>query len=463
MGHIDRERAEDERLRAIRTALLAEAQLVAAADARRTRLLAEASQIAQARTARIASGNSRSREMALRSIAAEFGAALRVNDRTMQRRIDEAEQLLRLFPATVDALESGAIGFAHATTILDTGMPIADRCARQAFEEVVLRRAVHEPPARLRAFARQLAERVNPRSIDERFADARERRLVTVTEVDDGMAELRALLPAVLAFGIADRLDRQAKAIQDADAADRRDRATARASNDADAVSSDAGQSDLSSDADRGDDGHVPTHDERTRAQIRADVFADLLLTGAPAIDPVADRSPGGLGAIRAQVQITVPVTTLTGLMADGAELDGIAPVDSDTARRLAGDATGWDRLMTDPVRGTVLDVDRYEPLTAQRRFLRARDVHCRCPGCRRPARFCQIDHNDERQHGGRTRLGNLAHFCVRHHTMKTETDWRVRQLPGGSLEWTSPLGFSYRDDPPPRVVFVPDTGSPPF
>ncbi len=156
-------------------------------------------------------------------------------------------------------------------------------------------------------------------------------------------------------------------------------------------------------------------------------------------------------------------MTTLTGTTTGGAEIDGIAPVDSATACRLAGDAPGWDRVMTDPVSGTVLEVDRYEPLAAQRRFLQARDVHCRFAGCRRAARFCQIDHNHEHQHGGRTCLDNLAHFCVRHHTMKTETGWTVRQLSGGSLEWSSPLGFSYRDDPPPRVVFVPDSDPPPF
>lgn len=141
---------------------------------------------------------------------------------------------------------------------------IADDAARAAFEQVVLRRAEHETPARVRAFARRLAERIDPRTIDERFAEAADRRLVTVTEVDDGMAELRALLPAVLAFGIADRLDRQARAIQEADTADRREQQNA-----------------------------AGGFDERTRAQIRADLFADLLLTGAPGIDPVADRSPG--------------------------------------------------------------------------------------------------------------------------------------------------------------------------
>ncbi len=203
--------------------------------------------------------------------------------------------------------------------------------------------------------------------------------------------------------------------------------------------------------------------DERTIDQIRADLVADMLLTGAPAIDPTLDATPGGLGAIRATVQITVPVTTLTGVTSSGAELDGIAPVDPETARRLAGDAPGWDRVMTDPVTGMVLAVDRYHPTAAQQRFLNARDQHCRTPGCRRPARLCDHDHTHDHARGGPTDIRNLACLCKRHHALKHATDWTVRQLPGGTLEWTSPAGQSYLDHPPRRVVFVPgdDTAAP--
>ena len=49
---------------------------------------------------------------------------------------------------------------------------------------------------------------------------------------------------------------------------------------------------------------------------------------------------------------------------------------------------------------------------------------------------------------------------------MKQFTAWQVRQLPGGVLEWTSPLGRVYTDEPPtPTVHFVPDPPDdpPPF
>ncbi len=198
--------------------------------------------------------------------------------------------------------------------------------------------------------------------------------------------------------------------------------------------------------------------------QIGADVAADMLLTGAPALDPTSgEQLPGGLGAIQAQVQVVVPVLTLLGQTDAGASLHGQIPIDPETARHLAATAPGWDRVLCHPITGTVLEVDRYTPGTDQRRYLRARDQHCRGFGCRQPAHRCQLDHNHEHHDGGPTALTNLAHFCTRHHTLKTETEWTVRQLRDGTVEFTSPLGKSYTDEPPPRVMFVPDPGPPPF
>ncbi|MGP2435517.1 hypothetical protein ACTUQ0_15020, partial [Listeria monocytogenes] len=52
--------------------------------------------------------------------------------------------------------------------------------------------------------------------------------------------------------------------------------------------------------------------DERTAAQLRADILADLLLTAAPDADPTrVDDGPGTLGAIRARVQVVVPALTM--------------------------------------------------------------------------------------------------------------------------------------------------------
>ncbi|MGO8609985.1 hypothetical protein ACC848_44320, partial [Rhizobium johnstonii] len=70
--------------------------------------------------------------------------------------------------------------------------------------------------------------------------------------------------------------------------------------------------------------------DRRTMGQVRADVFADLMLAGLPALDPTATGDgPGALGAIRAEVQVIVPALTLLGADDGPADLVGRSPIDA--------------------------------------------------------------------------------------------------------------------------------------
>ena len=113
--------------------------------------------------------------------------------------------------------------------------------------------------------------------------------------------------------------------------------------------------------------------------------------------------------------------------------------------------------MLTHPVTGAILAVDRYRPGEDLKRLLRVRDEHCRFPGCRMPAHRCDLDHTHDAALGGDTCDGNLAHLCRRHHTLKHATPWTVRQRPGGILEWTSPTGRTYTDTPEPVLRFTPE------
>src|SRR3546814_3884248 len=189
---------------------------------------------------------------------------------------------------------------------------------------------------------------MNPESIMGRHEEARKQRTITVAGVDNGRAELRALLPAAEAFGIHDRLTQQARAVRAiaadlaAEGSEQRDDAT------------------LPGLARESDEAAPAIIDTRTLDQVRADLFCDLLLTGQPAVDPTRDTMPGGLGAIRATIQVTVPALTLAGKDDRGASIEGKSPIDAATARRLAAGAPGWYRILQHPVTGTVLAVDRY-------------------------------------------------------------------------------------------------------
>ncbi|GGD90740.1 HNH endonuclease signature motif containing protein [Microbacterium murale] len=195
-------------------------------------------------------------------------------------------------------------------------------------------------------------------------------------------------------------------------------------------------------------------YDTRTRDQLRADILADLLLTTTP-----TSVTTTALGSVKATVQITISASTLAGDDDAMAELNGHGPMTPDAARILAGRAGSWDRAFLDP-RGMVVETDNYVPTAGMKRFLRARDQHCRFPGCRAPAHRCQIDHNHDHAKGGPTALCNLCLFCTSHHPLKhpdvdARDRWTAKQLDDGVILWTSPLGRNYTDEAPLRVMFV--------
>ena len=382
-------------------------------------------------------------DMAIRTVAAEIGAAQRLSDRTIERRMAEASWLVERFPAVWEAQGEGRIGAGHSRAIVEAGAGIDEASARRVFAAEAIALAASESPNRLRRTVRRLAERFQERSITERHREARELRRVWVKDLDDGMAELGARGPAVLLHGMFDRLSQMAHAVRDENA---------RAARDADASGDPVTGDPVTGDPVTGD----PV-DERTTDQLRADLLADLVLTGSPAGH---DTTDGLLGEIRARVEVSVPVLTLMDhehgvARADHplppAALDGTAPIDSATARLLAGSASGWDRVLTHPISGELLAVDRYRPSEHLKRHLRARDQRCRFPGCGIAARKCDLDHNHAASTGGATVDGNLAAFCRRHHMLKHHSPWHVDQRPGGVLEWTSPTGRTYLDRPPPQ------------
>ncbi|NYE19957.1 HNH endonuclease signature motif containing protein [Microbacterium immunditiarum] len=154
-----------------------------------------------------------------------------------------------------------------------------------------------------------------------------------------------------------------------------------------------------------------------------------------------------------AGVAVTIPVLTLLGESDEPAILHEYGPIDRDTARRLAGDASSWVRMLTHPVTGTVLDVDRrtYRVPADLRRWLGVAHPTCVFPGCSRPARDCDVDHRVDWQHGGTTSAENLAPECESHHRLKHGSLWKLERDPdAGAMRWVSPSGHEADADPPP-------------
>lgn len=81
----------------------------------------------------------------------------------------------------------------------------------------------------------------------------------------------------------------------------------------------------------------------------------------------------------------------------------------------------------------------------ALERHVEVRDRTCSFVGCRRPARKSDKDHTRDHADGGPTTRWNVGPLCERHHRLKTEGWWTLRQPTPGRFEWTSPLGRTYR------------------
>lgn len=99
----------------------------------------------------------------------------------------------------------------------------------------------------------------------------------------------------------------------------------------------------------------------------------------------------------------------------------------------------------------------RYASSLELANFVRCRDLTCRFPGCDKPAEYCDIDHTVPYPVGP-THASNLKCLCRYHHLLKTFWNgvrgWRDRQLPDGTVVWTSPTGHTYTTYPGSKQLF---------
>jgi len=100
-----------------------------------------------------------------------------------------------------------------------------------------------------------------------------------------------------------------------------------------------------------------------------------------------------------------------------------------------------------------------YRPSAALTRFIQSRDLTCTFPGCDQPPIGCDIDHSVPYPHGP-THPSNTGLKCRIHHLLKTFCGWTDRQLPDGTIQWTSPSGRTYTT-PPAGARFFPQLGQP--
>jgi hypothetical protein len=360
----------------------------------------------------------------------EIASTLNLAPVTAQSRIDIARVLTQHLPATCAALASGEISSAQATVIAKESATLIrrgiDPDQLKYLESTAIAFAEFHTPAQVTNKVRSIVAKMEPAEFEVKAAEAAEGRRVVLTAQPHGMAQILALLPAAEAQTIWLAIDKLARA--------NRDKETAAAT--------------LPS---RADGGSMPKNsipefiasniEPLTLDQLRADALATI------AERFLATSSEENLAHGRpVTLNLTLDLPTLLGLNENPGILAGYGEIPASTARLLATDAK-WRRFITDPVTGNLLDYGRtsYEPPQALIDFVVARDRRCRFPGCRQPARVCDIDHAVPWEEGGRTSKENLGLLCRRHHRMKTHGGWKLTSYEDGSCEWTSPEGRNYR------------------
>lgn len=186
--------------------------------------------------------------------------------------------------------------------------------------------------------------------------------------------------------------------------------------------------------------------DERTEAQLMADLLVQRVTGSATGIVPV-------------QVQLVMSAATFAGDSDQPARTADGTVVPASTAREwVHDDATPVTirRLFTDPATGQATHSDgrRRHHSSADKAFIRLRDQSCRMPGCDRP--IADIDHPVRHADGGPSTRANGQGLCKGHNLTKEAPGWRTRvsdPRPGRhEVEVITPTGHVYRSKAPPAM-----------
>lgn len=396
-------------------------------------------------------GDPNPEETAERCAALELAARLHMSDMTVRSLAFAADTARTQLPLLWTRAREGFISMRHiefAVALLPR-FEVTDAASetRHVFDEAIAALAMTTSAATFRARATSLARRLAPEPESARHARAFADRRVTIQNANDGMSYLQAYIATVDALAIKRRLTATAKHTQ------KRERARGIATTEGGGSAS-----------------TMDTHDARlaayarpyprTRDQTRADLLVDWL------------RGTGTLTAVKTKVFVTVPLDRLDPSARGSVRSDvvprrgidlareslllGEGAIDDATAVRLLIEAGRFTRIVTHPVSGAMLDMDRRSRSATryQREWLVLTHGTCTRDGCRRSALGADIDHWREffGRERGSTDIENLHPFCEPDHRVKGTTRLEYRRRDDGSVQLVSPTGFMTRSGPRPDL-----------
>jgi hypothetical protein len=341
----------------------------------------------------------------------EIGARLSISSGSASFRVGLAVELAGPLTATAAALAAGEIDVQKAHSIAD-GCRYLDPGTAAEVESLVLARASDQTNAQLKKAVRKAAITADPIAAQQRHVAAKNERGVWLTPLDDGMAQVHAVMAAADAVKVYNVLTAAALSAK------------------------------------------LAGGETRTTAQLRADFllapFDEAIATGELAGIVPTKLAFGSRGC--GEANVTVPASVIMGVSNVPGELTGYGPITAEVSRELARDRV-MRRIVTNPVDGSFLaaDTNTYRPNSVLRRHIQLRDGTCRFKTCDRPSLVCDLDHS-KRHPDGKTCEGNLGPFCERHHIFKHALDGalaHLKQPDPGTFVWTMTTGHVYTTTPP--------------
>jgi hypothetical protein len=178
--------------------------------------------------------------------------------------------------------------------------------------------------------------------------------------------------------------------------------------------------------------------DERTIAQLKADLALDLLIG-------TEDSAPVPAYA-RPIVNLTVPIQTVMGLSDDPGVFSGGTVAPAPLARMIAHDpGSTWYRMLTDEAGHMVeLSTRSYQPTDPIWRHVVAEDSTCFRPGCDAPSTEVDLDHR-EAWPLGPTDPRNLGPGCRADHRAKHAPGFGIEQAADGTYVFRTAAGFRHQ------------------
>lgn len=347
----------------------------------------------------------------------ELAMRLGTSPRAGARLVREGILFSAHLSATGDALRTGLIDPLKARAIVD-GLERVPLELALAVQEAVLPRAPQRTARQLAADVRATIVELDPvEAVARREAAMLGRHVSRPVPLADGMAGLWLRTGAVEASALYEAVDRAARKARFAG-------------------------------------------DGRTLDQLRADLLVERALhrgmlagagasNGEPIGSGLAPHCAPGHEAVRVDVRVLVPLSTLLGTREEAGLLVGHGPIDPELARSLARGGT-WRRLVTDPLSGSVLDVGRtrYSPPAELAEHVRFRDLECVRPGCETSAWKAELDHVVPFDHrggrGGPSAAANLAPLSKGCHQIKTHGGFHLERSSPSSYRWRTPTGHVY-------------------